>query len=184
MSLRLRALSAVVAGASVVAGLSIGATSASAATATGGHTTITVPGTLRTALHDKGFTLSAASPATYSKGVLSLTVHDGTATPPNYRLTHVGRIVLTRAGKKVVVRNLVYRSRVHQMTGDIGAKQGVVVFVVGDPNRGNGGPHFFEFAGYSVDWSNTAVGVLDSVFGTAFFDHHRHLGAGDTTVTV
>ena len=163
----------------------VGATAAAAATTTavtGGSTEITIARTTSEALRNAGVTLAPAGGATLQNRVLTLPTTGGKAAPPNYVTVDAGGFTVTKGANAVTVRHLVVHTKAHIITADVGGNGTMVVFDLGDPNRGNGGPGMVQFGGYAVRFASQAAKTLDHALHTAVFLNHPRVGSGASTV--
>lgn len=149
---------------------------------TRGNTQITLNTNTVQALHDHNFALAATPGATVRNGVLKLPTTGGTANPPNYVIEQGGGFSITRNGKRISVSHIVYNTAKHQATGAVTGHGTIVVFTVGDPNMGNGGPGMVQFGGFPVKLANGFVRILDNTYNAQVFANHPSLGTGGTTV--
>jgi guanyl-specific ribonuclease Sa len=151
-------------------------------TITGGNTKIALSTTALQAVRGHGFTFSPISRATLGSGVLRLPTNGGTVTGSDYVIKQGGGFSYSRNGKKFSVTNIVLNTKTHRATGDLTNFGNIVVFVLGDANRGNGSATMREFAGYSVTLSYALSHDLDHAYNTQVFVNHPAFGTGDSTV--
>lgn len=170
-------LAAVVGAVPAVAAPAVAATSV-----TGGHTLVQLKAVTMRAIHGKGFALKPIAPATLAKGVLRLPTTGGTAKPPTYITKEAGGFSVSRNGKKVSVTHLVLNTKTERATADVTNHGRIVVFVLGQPNAGSGGPGWVEFGGYSVKLSYRLTHALYRRYGTQVFINHPLLGTGTSKV--
>jgi hypothetical protein len=166
----------------LVSGATSVAVAAISQTITGGNTQITLNTHTMQVLQNRNFALVPIAGATDRRGVLRLPTTGGTASPPNYTIKQGGGFSLAKAAKKVLVTHLVFNTKSHQATGAVAGHGTIVVFVIGDPNAGNGGPGKVEFGGYPVKLSNGFARVLDNTYNTQVFAKHTAFGTGASTV--
>jgi hypothetical protein len=177
-----RALAVLGAAAVIVSGATSLAAAAAPQTITGGNTQVTLNAHTAQALHDRNFALAAITGATLRKGVLRLPTTGGTANPPNYTIKQGGGFSIAKAGTKISVTHLVVNTKSHQATALVTHHGTIVVFVLGDPNMGSGGPGKVGFGGYPVTLANGFARVLDNTYGTQVFANHKSFGTGGSTV--
>jgi hypothetical protein len=134
------------------------------------------------AIHGKGFAVKAIAPATLANGVLRLPTTGGTANPPTYITKDAGGFSISRNGKKMSVTHLVFNTKTERATADVTNHGTIVVFVLGQPNSGSGGPGWVEFGAYSVHLSYRLTHALYRVYGTQVFINHPLLGTGTSKV--
>lgn len=183
MFTRSRVIAAVAAGTVLVAGGVTDAAVAASTPVTGGHVSIQLTAATLQAIHDRGIALKPIAPATIDKGVLRLPTTGGQASPPNYTTDQAGGFSFDKGGKAVRVTGIVFNTADHRASGKVTGHGRIVIFVLGDPNSGSGGPGKIQYGGYSVTLSGALIRALDNAFGTEVFAHHSSFGTGSTTVT-
>jgi hypothetical protein len=166
----------------LVSGATSVAAAAASQTITGGNTQITLNTHTAQVLQNRNFAVAAIPGATVRHGVLRLPTTGGSANPPNYTIKQGGGFSVAKAGTKVSVTHLVFSTKSHQATGAVAGHGTIVVFVLGDPNAGNGGPGKVQFGGYPVKLSSAFARVLDNTYNTEVFAKHTAFGTGGSTV--
>ncbi len=158
---------------------------ASAATTplTGGNVQIELSTHTLQAVRGHGISVDPIAAATLRSGVLRLPVNTGTANPPNYTTKLGGGFKYTKARDTVSITHIVMSTATHRATAQVTGHGTIDVFVLGDPNRGSGGPGKVQYGGYSVTLTGALTRALDNAFNTQVFGNNASFGGGTTTVT-
>lgn len=184
MNPRLRALAVATTASALVAGTALTSPAVAAGTAvTGGNVSIALNAHTAQAVRGHGITLSPIAAATLSHGTLRLPVTGGTANPPNYTTKQGGGFKYTKANHSVSITHIVMNTATHRATADVTGQGTIDVFVLGDPNAGNGGPGKVQYGGYPVKLTGALTRALDHAFNTQVFGANTGFGTGSTTVT-
>lgn len=185
MLIRARVIAAAAA-ATVLAAGGVTDTAAAAAASTlvtGGYVSIALKATTLHAIHDRGIALKPISPATIKKSVLRLPTKSGKANPPNYTTDQAGGFSFDKGAKTIRITGIVINTTTQRASAKVTGHGRIVIFVLGEPTGGNGGPGKVEYGGYSVTMSGALIRALDGAFSVPVFSHHPNFGTGSTTVT-
>lgn len=184
MNPRLRMLAVATTASTVVAAAALTSPAVAAATpVTGGNVQIALNAHTDQAVRVHGITLSPIAPATLRTGTLRLPVTGGVANPPNYGTKLGGGFKYSTARRTVSITHIYMNTATHRATGEVTGHGTIDVFVLGDPNSGNGGPGRVQYGGYTVKLAGALTHVLDGAFATQVFANNPDFGTGTTTVT-
>lgn len=182
MKTRYRLIAAIGAGAVLVSGGAAVASAAAGVPVTGGSVSVAMNGTTVKSIAGAGLAFYAIAPATKRNGVLRLPNSSGTANPPNFLTHQAGGFKFIKHGKAVKVTNIVFNTAKKQATADVTNHGNIVLFVLGMPNSGSGGPGRITYGGYSVTFAPAAIRAFDRALTTAVFARHPKFGTGTVTV--
>jgi hypothetical protein len=180
----LRLLAVATTATAVVAGAALTSPALAAGTAvTGGNVAIDLSAHTLQSVRGHGIAVNPIPAATLRGGTLRLPVTGGTANPPDYTTKLGGGFKYTKAGHTVSITHIVMNTATHRASAQVTGRGTIDVFVLGDPNRGSGGPGKVQYGGYSVKLTGALTRALDNSFNTQVFGNNANFGSGTTTVT-